>query len=905
MKNSKKILLLVIGFFTLALSLLSVYLALNIEQFPSDTDVSNVVRCDWCEDAQCPPGQGVLVFNNMCTTQGPKERAALGLGPNEDNPSAGWCCNPVYGQGPGGKNNGESCSNGSECLSGNCSGGVCAPAAAGNTCTLGSGGTNLCKPVTNWGSQRPDVWGAAKSNLGTQYMEYCPNNGAVPVLRTDSSTLNNCNCPTLNPVPGQSGVVCDGTSCCIAGNCGACNNLTVKCVADTSQPSGPLFCEEPCGPSRSDNRQCGDYFGQPTACTNLGGGHKCRLVSNPDWENCEPPRPADVSVSVTGRVYCQDEGGLAYNIPNATIRLNYNTGASTGGGSVTVTTDSQGRFTFNETSNRSAYALTVQALPSGEVTPGRLYSQMQGPIATNCSSGSLIGCSGASSFCSSNNQGYQSCTVANNSSNQNFDFRYTDCSVAQVEPVICGDAICHDFTDNPCESGFISCDPQARREYCERTAPGASTYRACTEQDTSLKRAPTGEQVANCYGINNNLPADASSCKYCGDGIRQPWEECDFREPGVANCNTNCTFIAIPQVCIDLNENGPDPIRSLAGSVVEYTLVYQHNSQTDPFPNIRLRAYANANPNTPVGRSATNPGSGDVERSNYNFDPLTNRHTYSFRWEALNVGGGTISPGTYNVRVLLDGTTGSAITTPEICLETITISQEAQLEPVFTILKQSSVFCDVNGDVVITYTVSVTNLGPVSGTVDFVRDNIDPRFISHNIIPTSITPSFGTYSSGSITWVGTVDARSFTSGQTKAYSYQIRIPSNLIGQYIDSGIYNVALAQYDTPTTNDNIASFDLRTLVTCPVYQPGIIPETAIFDDPKFLFAGLVVISIGYFAYRNKVGENVVYNFLSSTQEKLSSSAWDLITKSRLIRYDKIVEKGLDRKRKKSSNKK
>ncbi|BCX14017.1 MAG: hypothetical protein KatS3mg085_549 [Candidatus Dojkabacteria bacterium] len=84
----------------------------------------------------------------------------------------------------------------------------------------------------------------------------------------------------------------------------------------------------------------------------------------------------------------------------------------------------------------------------------------------------------------------------------------------------CGNAIC--------EEG----------ELCERVEENSQTFRRCT----ALGAPPSGQLVANCRDILNssNEPPTQYSCTFCGDGIRQSNEECDYAVD--ENCNLNCMF---------------------------------------------------------------------------------------------------------------------------------------------------------------------------------------------------------------------------------------------------------------------------------------------------------------------------------------------------------------------------
>lgn len=88
----------------------------------------------------------------------------------------------------------------------------------------------------------------------------------------------------------------------------------------------------------------------------------------------------------------------------------------------------------------------------------------------------------------------------------------------EPEP-FCGDTIC--------DAG----------EYCERTRNNPDAFRECL----TVGDYPRGRAVANCRNIQT-APGNTSpnQCTFCGDGVRQPSEECDYAVD--ENCNLNCTY---------------------------------------------------------------------------------------------------------------------------------------------------------------------------------------------------------------------------------------------------------------------------------------------------------------------------------------------------------------------------
>jgi hypothetical protein len=396
-----------------------------------------------------------------------------------------------------------------------------------------------------------------------------------------------------------------------------------------------------------------------------------------------------------------------------------------------------------------------------------------------------------------------------------------------VEPY-CGDAIC--------QSG----------ELCERTTPGASTYLSCSTQTP----------VAECRDIGTAAPTPASACSYCGDGIVNGPEQCDYNAPGTTDCNTSCQNIVA--ACVALTENGPDPIRSGAGNVIEYTLVYTNANTGDPYPSIRLRVGSEG---TPVGRDANATSQQTVAPF---AAPAANdtgsTKIYKFLWEAATTGGAAVADGTYDVRVLLNGLDSSVITVAS-CQESITVAADAAQAPLFTITKSSAEVCLANGDAQIDYTVNVTNNGPIESEIDQVQDTLDADIVAAGITPTNITPSYGTYSNGVITWIGSESDRTYTSGQTKAFTYTLIIPETQLVSFHNSGVDNTV-----TVTYGSNTSTFEVNTPITCALPTvPTYIPATSLVSDSsRSIIFGAMFIVMGVLVYKYNA-HLIMFNALGS----------------------------------------
>lgn len=389
--------------------------------------------------------------------------------------------------------------------------------------------------------------------------------------------------------------------------------------------------------------------------------------------------------------------------------------------------------------------------------------------------------------------------------------------------------------------------------------------------NTLSTQAPSGFNPAN--GETQTLVLNDLSTYYVRiyfDGIQTSVDEDKFSTT-VAFTAAECVEEVV-SLCLDLEENGSDPIALGANNVVMYTLRYQDDSTTNPFPNIGLVVEGNR------GRDfnrknqtvvAINPTNGVSN------DPVTNVWTYRFTWEAADSTGTVITPltsGTYSVRVLTNSSNASsAITTPVACTETITVSQTAVSEPLFNIVKQSSVICLPNGDSRIDYTITSSNISNVEGVIDFVEDTYDPVLSALGVVPINLDPSTGAISGGKIRWTGDTAFRTYAANQSKVFKYSMVVPASSILNFATTGVQNQAKVQYDTPTTVDNIVTFDLRTFLSCTVTS---IPDTGILDDARFLLAGLIFISIGVYVYKNKVGYKLSESLIDGVETKVNKAS-------------------------------
>lgn len=732
----------------------------------------------------------------------------------------------------------------------------CVPT-SGTSCTS-TAGDDGCTSIGSACIDNQNSFGITKTDRAGTCISAGVNNGNI-----------NCRC---NPAPATGGSCGDGI-CQSDENSLTCTNdcFQKSCSLDSDCSSGNFCSNGTCalkakeGNSCSSNNQCLSGLCVGGTCKSSGTGANSCINSG---SNCSNPagggsdgfcsngnciQKGDVNASCVSDLACKSglsclslrcrstQGIDDSNPINSCISGKwycFGTSGLTGGA------PGQGRLCNNGKLNTEWTVADACAGTSDQkVTNGMSCLGLRRLSQGEALQGKFVGCDGRlNCFCND--------FTAQSSVRCIADVGNDSCGASSTQPIIttpppppppppsssayCGDAIC--------QSG----------EACERTTSNGSTYRACTGPTNS---APSGASVASCFGVELNQPVTTSTCKYCGDGIFTPGrEQCDPTAPaGNGNnptaCNLNCTLNQTASQCIDLVENGVDPIRSGAGNFVQYTLIYQNPSTTNPYPNIRLRV---GNNGVAVGRDGNNTGNAlvaPIPTTGYTFDSVTQRHTYRFQWEAINTSGSNIANGTYDVRVILDG--GSEITTPSACTETLQVQSNAEQQPLLNIIKAGTPVCQSNGSVLINYVITARNIGPVSGVVDFVRDSLDTSIISAGITPTNINPSFGVLNSGIITWTGSVADRTFTAGQSKQYTYQILIPQAQVANFSATGVKNQALVQFDTSTTTDNTDSFDVRTPVNCSTTPPKEIPNTGIFDDGRFILIGVLMTITGVYIYR------------------------------------------------------
>jgi len=412
----------------------------------------------------------------------------------------------------------------------------------------------------------------------------------------------------------------------------------------------------------------------------------------------------------------------------------------------------------------------------------------------------------------------------------------TDCSCSVTPQDTCGDSVC-----GSSEATAKSC------EVIGGVATNCSTNQPIGDGTSTLCR---------------------SNCTWCGDGTVQTGEACDPAVTGGPPCTSTCTLASDLQ-CTDMSRLGTDEV---GPSEVElFNVTVTGTSNDDPYDEeqVVLRVSSTSD-DTPVGRDQTDPASALVSpyalASSENATTMT--ATYYFAWEALNVNNSNLTNGSFDVEVSFDG--GSTWSSISACRDEITYDSGEQVEPAFTLVKTGSAQCTNTTGAEVTYTVTLTNLGPGQGVVTYVEDILDSdiqdSWVSDITSSRGIT---GTVSNGRIRWAGTESQRTYSENESATFTYTISIPPAYLGNFND-GINNIV-----TAVSGDNQVRFNYYMETGC----TGNLPSTGILDTTPWIF-GMMAVVTGLIALRLKVGQEALMPVIDTTKAKTTSVFTSAVSK-------------------------
>lgn len=342
----------------------------------------------------------------------------------------------------------------------------------------------------------------------------------------------------------------------------------------------------------------------------------------------------------------------------------------------------------------------------------------------------------------------------------------------------------------------------------------------------------------------------------CGDGTLDTGEEC---ETGIA-CTTAgeicdeatclCSGTTPDIECEDLSRVGTDPVGT--NEVELFTVRVTGEADQVPYANslVRLRISSSAD-DTPVGEDYYTSEDLVSPVSTPGYDPIDGVWIYTFAWRATG-----LTDGTYDVEVSFD--TGATWDTTPACELTFTFDDGEEVEPTFLIIKTASASCSSTSGAVINYTLTVTNLGPGSGTLDYVEDDLDTgindSWVSDIISSKGVT---GGVSNGVVTWTGTEEQRTYTANESATFTYTVTIPAANLSTFAE-GVENVATVVY-----GDDQVRYNLVTDMSCP---PGTLPSTGILDNTPWI-VGTFALIIGIVAFRMGAGQKFLYPVIKGSK--------------------------------------
>lgn len=374
-------------------------------------------------------------------------------------------------------------------------------------------------------------------------------------------------------------------------------------------------------------------------------------------------------------------------------------------------------------------------------------------------------------------------------------------------------------------SGYTEAEIQA---LCEAVIPTASYCTKCTA------RTDDGN-------VCEYISTFASSCAEAANEVGDQGYASSPLYSTIAEAQANCSQdvggqcpVALENQCGALSAVGPSPIAIGPGNTIVYTAIYQSSEENNPYPSMLLQV------GTGIGRDFNNPASALVSPASATRDATFGTWTYVFEWEAENITGSTGSPisgGAFDVVLLPDG---ASIEPTASCQSSVTVASST--EAVFQITKTAAEVCTDANDARIDYTVTVTNVGAVSGVIDQITDTYDSVLTALGIVPFGLNPSDVSVSNGVITWAGTETDRTFAPGQSRTYSYTFTLTEQQ-----KEGITiltNTATVTYDTPSQNDLTSTVTLQEILNCEVT-----PVTSIQGGSStiYLFFGILLFGLAF----------------------------------------------------------
>lgn len=172
----------------------------------------------------------------------------------------------------------------------------------------------------------------------------------------------------------------------------------------------------------------------------------------------------------------------------------------------------------------------------------------------------------------------------------------------------------------------------------------------------------------------------------------------------------------------------------------------------------------------------------------------------------------------------------------------------AEINPDWSIEKSNSVTCvdegTVNAYADINYTITVKNIAK-GGKMLSVTDNLDARVAPGSV--TRIVPAEGVVSGTTILWNS---GYAFAEGETKTFTYTIRVPAGLFGSSLGNHVVAILDTSGGLPEDKSQLHAYS-SALVVCRGYGSPL-PGTGLFDSTVArIVLGITCVLFGYAYYR------------------------------------------------------
>jgi len=431
----------------------------------------------------------------------------------------------------------------------------------------------------------------------------------------------------------------------------------------------------------------------------------------------------------------------------------------------------------------------------------------------------------------------------------------TDCSCSAL--IICGDGTVEGAEECDYAAVPSGCDVgEACDDDCTCYVPAAcGDGTVDAGEDCDYAAVPTG--CAGGEDCANDCTCYVTAA--CGDGSLDAGEECEVGiacvgEDEACDLSTcQCNYVPPPEkVCEDLSRVSSDTVGI---NEVEIFDVQVSGSATEaPYSMelVKLRVSSTSN-DIPVGEDY-NTGSTLVSPTVApGYSASEDVWTYTFAWKAVG-----LVDGSYEVEASFDG--GATWSDIASCIDTFTFDDAEEIEPAFLIVKVGYSICKTTIGANMSYTITVTNLGPGEGTIEYVKDQLDTRVEDSWVSSMSSTKGVtGSVNSRVITWTGTAAQRTYAQQSSGKFTYILSVPSASLDSF-SNDIVNIASTE-----SVEGQADYDLMTVMNC----SGVLPRTGTFDKTPWVLAIFALI-LGITAYRLEVGKQTIQPVILGTKYKI-----------------------------------